>query len=77
MTDMEKLRVLLPHWIEHNHSHGAEFAKWAAIAGQAGRPAVAALIDQAIAALTDANQALTQALAAVGGPAPETAHHHR
>ena len=25
VTDLEKLRVLLPHWVEHNAEHAAEF----------------------------------------------------
>ena len=29
MNDLEKLRVILPHWIEHNIGHGREFANWA------------------------------------------------
>ena len=29
MQDVEKFRVLLEHWIEHNVAHVAEFEKWA------------------------------------------------
>ena len=29
MQDVEKFRVLLEHWIEHNTAHEAEFEKWA------------------------------------------------
>lgn len=29
MNDIEKLRVLLPHWIEHNAEHADEFLTWA------------------------------------------------
>ena len=28
-TDIDKLRMLIPHWIEHNEGHAAEFRKWA------------------------------------------------
>jgi hypothetical protein len=27
--DAEKLRILLPHWIEHNYEHANEFREWA------------------------------------------------
>jgi hypothetical protein len=27
--DIEKLRLLLPHWIEHNFEHANEFRTWA------------------------------------------------
>ena len=27
--DLEKLRVLIPHWIKHNFEHANEFRTWA------------------------------------------------
>lgn len=33
--DTRQLSLLLPHWIEHNNQHAAEFRKWAARAGMA------------------------------------------
>jgi hypothetical protein len=36
MTDQSKLRALLPHWIEHNAEHAAEFRNWAEKARAAG-----------------------------------------
>ncbi len=60
MTEQQKLVVLLPHWIEHNEEHAAEFRDWAARAG----PAQEGLL-QAAAALEEANRALRQALAAL------------
>ncbi|MCF6289610.1 MAG: hypothetical protein L3J03_01190 [Desulfobacterales bacterium] len=76
MTDLEKLRVLLPHWIEHNRSHGAEFSKWAALARQADDPETAALIEQAAGRLEEAEALLEQALERLGGPTGEPHHHH-
>jgi hypothetical protein len=35
MTNQEKLRALLPHWIEHNTEHAGEFRRWAELAGPA------------------------------------------
>ncbi len=35
MNEIEKLRVLIPHWIEHNSEHGAEFRRGAEEAGGA------------------------------------------
>lgn len=29
ITDMEKLKKLLEHWIEHNHEHAETYLKWA------------------------------------------------
>lgn len=30
MEATDKLRVLIPHWIEHNQEHANEFREWAA-----------------------------------------------
>ena len=35
MNDLEKLQVLIPHWIEHNNEHADEFRRWAEKAGDA------------------------------------------
>lgn len=29
METEKKLRMLIPHWIEHNREHGSEFRRWA------------------------------------------------
>jgi hypothetical protein len=41
MTDQDKLRALLPHWIEHNAEHAAEFRNWAEKARATGQEEVA------------------------------------
>jgi hypothetical protein len=63
-TDLEKLRVLVPHWIEHNAGHAAEFRAWAARAGGAGEDILAAAVQ-----MESANEALQAALEKLGGPA--------
>ena len=60
MEEIDKLRVLLPHWIEHNEEHATEFREWAERAG----PARDSIL-QAAAALEEANRALRQALEVV------------
>jgi len=35
-SEVDKLRILLPHWIEHDMEHAAEFRRWAEVAGEAG-----------------------------------------
>jgi len=62
MTEEEKLRVLIPHWIEHNLEHADEFRRWAGQAGDA-----ASDLEAAAEALLRANQALTVALEKLGG----------
>ncbi len=66
MNVIEKLRVMLPHWIEHNHSHAEEFSQWAAQladtdAGLAGQ------LQRAVVSLQEAQQALENALSMTGG----------
>ena len=61
ITDLEKLRVLLPHWIEHNAEHAAEFRQWAERAGEASED-----IQAAAKARERANQALTTAQEKLG-----------
>jgi hypothetical protein len=70
MNEMDKLRVLLPHWIEHNGEHAGEFQSWAERAG----PAQGALL-HAARLLEEANVQLQDALEQLGG-ALEHAHHH-
>ena len=75
-TPIEKLRILLPHWIEHNHSHEAEFKKWAdLVRNEKGMTGVAALLDKAITSMEETDKILTEALSKIGGP-PEGHHHH-
>lgn len=75
MNDLEKLRVMLPHWIEHNLGHGAEFSQWAEkLTGDT--PEVAALLRKAVNSLEDAQSSLEAALAKAGGSLErEDAHH--
>ena len=76
LSDIEKLQVLLPHWLEHNKSHGAEFCQWAEIISAAGETETAALIRQAAGYLEKADDTLSQALESLGGPLHGHAHHH-
>jgi hypothetical protein len=68
-TDEDKLRVLLPHWIEHNAEHAAEFHNWAEKARAAGQEEAAGEIDTAAKELGWVNEALSAALDALGARA--------
>lgn len=71
-SDVDKLRVLLPHWIEHNAEHAAEFRLWAARAGEAGGDILGAATS-----MIEANDALQRALERLGGALAPTDHPHR
>ena len=38
--ELDKLRILLSHWIEHNKEHGEEFREWAKRASDLGESTV-------------------------------------
>ena len=68
MDEIEKLRVLLLHWIEHNGEHAYEFRRYAPRAGVAGGKLL-----EAARLLAEANTRLSAALDELGGPLE---HHH-
>lgn len=69
MEERKKLRILLPHWIEHNGEHAGEFRDWAERAGPA-RDALLAAADL----VEQANGRLEAALEQLGGPLEYHAH---
>ncbi|NOQ46684.1 MAG: hypothetical protein GQ559_08455 [Desulfobulbaceae bacterium] len=77
MNDLEKLRVMLPHWIEHNSGHGEEFAGWAEKLSESDGE-IAGLLARAVTSLQEAQSALEQALEKAGGAMEghESGHHH-
>jgi hypothetical protein len=69
MTDQDKVRALLPHWIEHNAEHAADFRRWAEKVRAVGLEEVAEEIALAAKELGWVNEALSSALEKLGGPA--------
>jgi len=63
MDEGGKLAHLVPHWIQHNESHVAQFEEWARRARDAGLGEVADDISAAAAALREANVSLGRAQA--------------
>ena len=62
MNEIEKLRMLLPHWIEHNEEHADEYQRWAEKAAEASADLL-----MAVEALKKVNQSLDVALEKLGG----------
>ena len=75
MNELDKIKVMLPHWIGHNQGHGEEFKKWATNLQSAGETEISALLMKAAAALTEAQRHLEQALAKAGGSLEKSSHH--
>jgi hypothetical protein len=79
MNELEKLQVLLPHWIEHNRGHAEECGRWADLAGQEGGAVEVALhLKAALASMKVVSEHLEKAFAAAGGAKVhgENDHHH-
>lgn len=76
MKEAEKLRVLLPHWIDHNDGHEAEWLKWVETARTEGLTAVAEQMNGAVLKMREVNELLKKALEEAGGPAEEPHGHH-
>ncbi|MCG2743220.1 MAG: hypothetical protein L6271_04715 [Desulfobacteraceae bacterium] len=73
-TTINKLRILLPHWVEHNYHHGEDFWKWAELAREEGHHELADLLDQAINSMKVTDGILEKALNLIGGA--DSNHHH-
>ncbi|HEY47041.1 MAG TPA: hypothetical protein G4O14_09690 [Anaerolineae bacterium] len=70
-NDVEKLKILLPHWIKHNQEHAQEFRTWAERAEKSQQ-------DFLVAAeyLDKASEALGAALHKLGSGVPLKGEHH-
>ncbi|HEY74485.1 MAG: hypothetical protein B6I35_10335 [Anaerolineaceae bacterium 4572_32.2] len=64
-TDLDKLRILLPHWIEHNDEHAASFEGWAEKARVLGQAKAAQQIEEVAERMAACNQSLAAALEAL------------
>lgn len=76
MTDIEKLRALLPHWMAHNEEHAAEYERWAETAASAAYEEAAELIRLAARQMEQASATLQRASDELGGPMSLEEHPH-
>jgi len=76
MNDIDKFKILLPHWIEHNKNHEKEFKKWLSIIENNDEKETASLLKEAVSSLENIDDVLAR-IADKLGPLPEnTVHHH-
>lgn len=80
MTDVEKLRTLLPHWVEHNVEHASEFRAWIERVRDGHHAHVIEHLQAAVDKIESANHDLQVALEHLGGAdyaaGRDHAHHH-
>ncbi len=74
LSERDKLRILLDHWIEHNNGHIGECREWLERVEDLEEEAAEA-IKAAITGFSEASRALSRALEVMGG-VPEGHHHH-
>lgn len=65
MKESQKLRVLIPHWVEHNQEHAQEFLRFLDFADDA-----AVDLKKAADLMNQVNQALMAGLEKLGGSLP-------
>jgi hypothetical protein len=68
MDNIQKLSVVIEHWIEHNEAHTGEYQKWAKTAGEMGLKLVKEEIEEAIGKLLQSNGHLEKAIMALKSP---------
>ncbi len=76
MDNVEKLRVMLQHWIEHNKGHMDEFEKWRGTMSTEGRTSLADHIQKTVELMGSVNVELEKALKEAGGAKQHEDHHH-
>ena len=65
MNEIDKLRVLIPHWIEHSRDRASELRSRGRQAGNASKDVL-----NAADAMARVNESLVTALKKMGGPLP-------
>lgn len=76
MDNVEKLRVILQHWIDHNKGHVEEFEKWRHTMEHDGQKELADHITEAVKSMAEVNASLGKALHSAGGPKDDGGDHH-
>lgn len=61
MEQLERLEILLTHWIEHNESHIKSYQEWVGKLKESGLREVAQKIENAAGLISQANENFKQA----------------
>lgn len=74
--EIEKLSVLLNHWIKHNEDHGKEYRKWAEISDRHGLREVADKLRIAAEMIFKSNEVFVAAKKGIPISSHEEEHSH-
>jgi hypothetical protein len=75
----EKLKILLPHWAEHNREHAGEMRRWQAIIEANADVELGQILHQVAALMEQAGELLEDAAEGLGEEAASAVlhnHHH-
>lgn len=75
MDDIQKSKVRLAHWIEHNVDHLKGYEEVAGLLEREGKQTAALMIRKGIESIKSANREFEQALQELSGPGEEAVHH--
>ncbi len=76
MEIKDKLKKILPHWLDHNKKHGDEFLFWVEELEKSGEKELAEQLQEAVSGFATAQQALENVSRSVGGVDENLKHHH-
>jgi hypothetical protein len=76
METIDKFRVILKHWIDHNGGHVAEFDKWRGLMEAEGKNEIADSLEEAKRRMDNVSELLGSLLEDLGGAPDEEGHHH-
>jgi hypothetical protein len=76
MDNLEKIQLLLQHWIDHNKGHAEEFGQWQQTMAAEGQKAIADCLHEAIHSLEQIDHLLAKAMESAGGTVKTDHHHH-
>lgn len=76
MENIEKLQVLLHHWIDHNKGHEADFTKWQKIISEEGHNKLSLTFGEILEKVGEINNLLQDALDQTGADSGKIHHHH-
>ncbi|MFA4915249.1 MAG: hypothetical protein WC560_01080 [Syntrophales bacterium] len=66
MNELEKLKVLLPHWMEHNSEHAESYREWAEKTSSLGKEELSKILFSLSKETRKLNELFEEALKKIG-----------
>jgi hypothetical protein len=65
MDEIEKLKKLLPHWMEHNNQHADSYRRWALKVSELGNERLAEVLERLYKKTKELNNILEEAMKSI------------